>query len=101
MKYYKYYYDTESNEVVSIETIKKGFEEFKRQQPEEYNCFDEYLSCCMLNQNGTLETLQAYIAEIEDEITKILYTEFPLLEKADREEIDARLDEIVKMQQYL
>ncbi len=52
------YYDSENNEYITTEELKKEFEELKANEDTEAKTFKEYLSNCMYYNNGTLEEVR-------------------------------------------
>lgn len=51
------YYDSENNEYITTEELKKEFE-VKANEDTEAKTFKEYLSNCMYYNNGTLEEVR-------------------------------------------
>ncbi len=50
------YFDIESGEYVTTEQLRKEYEQFRKEQPEEYGySFPEYVRNCLTENNGTLK----------------------------------------------
>lgn len=64
------YYDSENNEYITTEELKKEFEELKANEDTEAKTFKEYLSNCMYYNNGTLEEVRwiQYFKEVREVI---------------------------------
>lgn len=53
------YIDTEHDEIITVDELKKQFDELQKEEPEEYGykTFPEHLNNCLVRNDGTLEKL--------------------------------------------
>ena len=68
------YFDSNSETVITINDIKKAYEE-NSEWKKEYGNFDYYLECCQDYNNGSLTKLDIYIQRLEKLLNK--YSLFP------------------------
>lgn len=93
----RFYYDTEAEKVVSLGELKRDFDQFKAEAPEEFNYdFADYMENC-LSKNGSLCELSAVLARKMREL-KALFGDW--LDETDAE-IQWRIDEIREIQRYI
>ena len=53
------FFDIEQNEYVTVDRLRKEYDELRAKQPDEYNYdFTTYIMLCMTNNNGTLEIVR-------------------------------------------
>lgn len=53
------FYDIESGEYITLETLYSEYLTMQKEQPDEYNySFTEYINNCLTVNNGTLEKIQ-------------------------------------------
>lgn len=62
----RYYFENESQSVISEAEIKANFEEFK----DEYETYSDYYSACMWWNNGSLTPIEEKIDSVKREIAK-------------------------------
>lgn len=87
-----YFYDTETEQYITMEDVRILFCDFKKEDPETYEgvTFCQYLNNCMTYNNGCLEDMQTRKQYLLREVEKIRFT---LEDEAD-EEVDPLLQEI-------
>lgn len=87
----KYYYNTESEVLESIDTIRSDYELFK---DEEYDSFEDYLTACMWYENGVLIDVSDRIREVKEELNQ-------KMELANKYGMDEYIDELAKLLEEL
>lgn len=87
----KYYYNTESDELESIDTIRSDYELFKS---EEYESFEDYLCACMWYENGVLIDVSDRVREVKEELNQ-------KMELANKYGMDEYIDELAKLLEEL
>lgn len=65
----KYYYNTEIDEIESVDTIRSDYYDLFGQ---DYETFDEYLACCMTYNNGVLIDVSDRLREVKQELNRKL-----------------------------
>lgn len=87
----KYYYNTESEVLESIDTIRSDYELFKG---EEYESFEDYLTACMWYENGVLIDVSDRIREVKEELNQ-------KMELANKYGMDEYMDELAELLEEL
>ena len=87
----KYYYNTESEVLESIDTIRSDYELFK---DDEYDSFEDYLTACMWYENGVLIDVSDRIREVKEELNQ-------KMELANKYGMDEYIDELAKLLEEL
>lgn len=82
------YYSNEQDTVLSLETIRECYNEFK----DEYDSFSDYLSSCMWWNNGDLTPLPDHITTLRRQLNG-----FKTFADMDSEYIGAYADEIEEL----
>ena len=68
----KLYWDVEDQRIHTEEELRKDFEQFKADQPDEYDySFAEYLRNC-LSKNGSLYRIEDHRRQVEDRLRYVL-----------------------------
>lgn len=52
-----HYLDTEHGYIINREYLRKIFDEMTAEERQEYNSFEDYISSCLIRNNGTLKPL--------------------------------------------
>ena len=52
-----HYLDTEHGYIINREYLRKIFDELTTEERQEYNSFEDYISSCLIRNNGTLKPL--------------------------------------------
>lgn len=67
-----HYLDTEHGYIINREYLRKIFEEMTAEEQQEYNNFEDYISSCLIQNNGTLKplTMEEYNSMINDIMAK-------------------------------
>lgn len=63
----KYYYENETDTILSIDDIKRSYELFGK----DYDSFEYYLSCCQWYNNGTLTPIEIKLSSIRRRLAEI------------------------------
>lgn len=63
-----HYLDTEHGYIINREYLRKIFEEMTAEERQEYNNFEDYISSCLIRNNGTLKplTMEEYNSMMND-----------------------------------
>lgn len=67
-----HYLDTEHGYIINREYLRKIFDELTAEEQQEYNNFEDYISSCLIQNNGTLKplTMEEYNSMINDIMTR-------------------------------
>ena len=93
----KYYYNTETDALESIDTLRSDYTEFFA---DDYDNFDTYLACCMVSENGTLITARDRLREVKDELNHKLMLSRKYGYDEYAEELTALLAEMDRLSKY-
>lgn len=52
-----HYLDTEHGYIINRKYLRKIFDELTAEERQEYNSFEDYISSCLIRNNGTLKPL--------------------------------------------
>lgn len=63
-----HYLDTEHGYIINREYLRKIFDELTAEEQQEYNNFEDYISSCLIRNNGTLKplTMEEYNSMMND-----------------------------------
>lgn len=69
-----YYHETETDTIVSVDTIRQEFEQFKAEGVECWDLeqpFEHYLECCMYYNNGSLIPVEYELKRVKNRVNRI------------------------------